>query len=103
MKKSVKRKIERLLKKDETMKQQLVVKLNQLTTCYKALEEAKERHYKNNISTITKDVINSLYIQQCHNDDLVKKICKLVDVLIALDIDFNNELATLIYNHYKNN
>lgn len=98
MKKSVKRKMERMMKKDETLAQRMVIKLNQLTTIYRALEEQKEKQYKQNITTVTKEVIYSLYIQQCYNDDIVKKICKLVNALNELQIDHNNELATLIFN-----
>ena len=100
MKKSVKRKVENLMKKDESVEQVMVLRLSQLTIEYKALEEEKERYYKKNISNVERSVIQSLYLQQVYIDSRIKQICKLVDSLNALQIDFDNELATQVYNYY---
>lgn len=100
MKKSMKRKMERLVKKDELVEQSMVVRLNQYTAEYRALEEEKERYYRKNINNITREIIQSLYLQQYYIDTRIKAICKLVDALNNLQIDFDNEIATQVYNYY---
>ena len=101
MKKSVKRKVEKLVKGDPLKQDHLVVMLQQTTTEYVALEEEKERYYRQNIGKADRVVIHSLYLRQIYLDSLIRKIYKMVDALISLEIDFDNEVATQIYNHYN--
>lgn len=86
-------------KEERNMK--MVVRLNQYTTEYLSLEKQKEEFYKNHYCDTSREVIQSLYLQQCYIDTVVKNIIKTVRYLNEEQVDFDNETATVIYNYYE--
>lgn len=90
----------KMLRLQEEPELKMVIRLNQYTTEYKALEKEKEEFYKSHINDMSRTTIQTLYLQQQYIDSIIKRIVMLVDNLIANEIDFDNECATLVYNYY---
>lgn len=78
----------------------MVVRLNQLTTEYKALEQDKEKFYKRHVDDMSRTTIQTLYLMQVRIDQLIKSIVRLVEHLNNEDIDFENECAILVHDYY---
>ena len=88
------------MKKDAMVEQSIIVRLNQYTTEYMALEEEKERYYRQNVGKADRVVIETLYLRQYYIDGLIKRICKLVDILKDSKVEFDNECAKQLFDHY---
>ena len=80
---------------------ELQIRLGQYTTEYLSLEREKEEYYREHINDMSRTTIKTLYLQQAYIDTVIKKICKLVGRLHLADVDFDNEVATLVYNYYE--
>ena len=80
---------------------ELQIRLGQYTTEYLSLEREKEAYYREHINDMSRTTIKTLYLQQAYIDTVIKKICKLVGRLHLADVDFDNEVATLVYNYYE--
>ena len=78
----------------------MLVRLEKYTTEYMSLEREKEIYYTKNVRNISRTVIVTLYLKQCYIDTVIKQICILVGRLNRNDIDYDNEVATYIYNTY---
>lgn len=81
---------------------ELVVRLNKYTVEYCSLEREKEitfrrYFYQNNYS---RTAITTLYLRQSYIDTLIKKIVMLVRRLYRNEVDFENEVATMLFNEY---
>ena len=77
-----------------------VGQLNSLTTEWKSLENEKERYYRSHLrnNDIGSTTIQTLYLMQERIDSLVVRIVKTVDWFYRNDEDFDNEVATYLYN-----
>ena len=78
------------------------VRLNNYTTEWCSLEKQKRDYYRQkylekDLSTTT---IQTLYMMQDRIDLLVFQIVKKVDWFIRNDEDFDNEVASMIYDQY---
>ena len=78
----------------------MLVRLEKYTTEYMSLEREKEIYYTKNVRNISRTVIVTLYLKQCYIDTLIKQICTLVARLDRNGIDYDNEVATHVYNEY---
>lgn len=78
----------------------MLIRLGQYTTEYLSLEMEKEKYYREHINDMSRTTIVTLYQMQAYIDSVIKRICILVGRLIREDIDFDNEVATLVYNYY---
>lgn len=87
-----------MMKNERELK--LLTKLEKYTTEYVSLEREKEIYYTKNVRNISRTVIVTLYLKQCYIDTVIKQICSLVGRLNYRGIDFDNEVATYIYNTY---
>ena len=79
----------------------LLIRLNQYTTEYLSLEREKEKYYREHSNDMSRTTIVTLYQMQAYIDSVIKKICIMVDRLNRNQIDFDNEVATLVYNYYS--
>ena len=77
------------------------IRLDGYTTEYLALEREKERYYKAHIEDMSRTTIVTLYLMQERIDTVIKQIINTVDRLNRWGIDFDNEVATLVYNYYE--
>lgn len=84
-----------------TREMKLVARLHNYTTEFVAMETEKETYYRKNIRNIDRTTINTLHLMQCHVDTLIKQICMLVRRLNREGIDFDNEVATYVFNTYE--
>ena len=84
----------------EERNMKMVVRLNQYTTEYVSLAKQKEDFCKSHYHDITREAIHSLYLQQSYIDSVVRNIVKTVRYLIEEQVDFDNEVATIIFNYY---
>lgn len=82
-------------------KANLLIRLGQYTTEYLSLEMEKEKYYREHINDMSRTTIVTLYQMQAYIDSVIKRICILVGRLIREDIEFDNEVATLVYNYYS--
>lgn len=82
---------------------ELLVRLNKYTTEYCALEREKEAYYIANVRDISRSVIQSLYLQQAYIDTKIKQIICIVRRLNRNQVDFDNEIATMLFNQYDSN
>ena len=87
--------------KNEVRNLKLMTRLNQYTTEYLSLEMEKEKYYREHINDMSRTTIVTLYQMQAYIDSVIKRICMLVGRLIKDDIEFDNEVATLVYNYYS--
>ena len=86
---------------NEMREMKLLVRLNQYTTEYLSLEMEKEKYYREHANDMSRTTIVTLYQMQAYIDTIIKKICMLVGRLIKDDIEFDNEVATLVYDYYN--
>lgn len=86
---------------NEMRKANLLIRLGQYTTEYLSLEMEKEKYYREHINDMSRTTIVTLYQMQAYIDSVIKRICILVGRLIREDIEFDNEVATLVYNYYS--
>ena len=87
--------------KNEVRNLKLMTRLNQYTTEYLSLEMEKEKYYREHINDMSRTTIVTLYQMQAYIDSVIKRICMLVGRLIKDDIDFDNEVAKLVYDYYS--
>lgn len=80
---------------------ELLVRLNKYTTEYCALEREKESYYIANVRDISRSAIQSLYLQQAYIDSKIKQIICIVQRLNRHQVDFDNEIATMLFNQYE--
>lgn len=78
----------------------MLVRLEKYTTEYMSLEREKELYYLKHTRDISRTAIVTLYLMQEHIDTLIKQICTLVGRLDRNGIDYDNEVATYVYNTY---
>lgn len=78
----------------------MLINLGQYTTEYLALEREKEKYYLSNTKDMSRTTIVTLYLMQSNIDVVIKKIMSLVDRLIRNGVEFDNEVATLVYDYY---
>ena len=76
------------------------IRLGQYTTEYLSLEMDKEKYYREHINDMSRTTIVTLYMMQAHIDTVIRQICGLVGRLMKDDVEFDNEVATLVYNYY---
>lgn len=86
---------------NETRNMKLLIRLGQYTTEYLSLEMEKEKYYREHINDMSRTTIVTLYQMQAYIDSVIRRIVILVGRLIKDDIDFDNEVATLVYNYYS--
>ena len=79
---------------------ELQIRLGQYTTEYLSLEREKEAYYIANVRDISRSVIQSLYLQQAYIDTKIKQIICIVRRLNRNQVDFDNEIATMLFNQY---
>lgn len=84
----------------EERKMSMLIRLGQYTTEYLSLEMEKEKYYREHFNDMSRTTIVTLYQMQAYIDSVIKRICTLVGRLIKDDIDYDNEVATLVYNYY---
>lgn len=84
-----------------TREMKMLIKLGECTAEYLALEREKEIYYVSHVKDLDRTTIITLYLMQKHIDGMIKKIIRLVDRLDRNGIDFDNEVATMVYNHYE--
>lgn len=78
----------------------MLIRLGQYTTEYLSLEMEKEKYYREHLNDMSRTTIVTLYQMQVYIDSVIKRICILVGRLIRDDVEFDNEVATLVYNYY---
>ena len=78
------------------------VRLNKFTTEWSALEKEKRHYYRQKWleNDLESSTIQTLYMMQDRIDLLVFQIVKKVDWFIRNDEDFDNEVASMIYDKY---
>ena len=81
----------------------MLVRLDQYTAEYLTLERQKEQYFKDHSSTPTREVILTLHLQQEYIDTVIRRICMLVRRCHFNEIDFDNEVATMVYDKYDSN
>ena len=86
--------------RNEERKASMLIRLGQYTTEYLSLEMEKEKYYREHLNDMSRTTIVTLYQMQAYIDSVIKRICILVGRLIREDIEFDNEVATLVYNYY---
>ena len=78
----------------------LILRLGEYTAEYLALEREKEIYYLEHTKDMSRTTIVTLYLRQVYIDTLIKKIVRLVDRLRKDDVEFDNEVAILVYDYY---
>lgn len=78
----------------------MIIRLGQYTTEYLALEREKEKYYRSHIEDMSRTTIKTLYLMQARIDTLIKQIVQLVGRLNRNQIDFDNEVANLVFDYY---
>lgn len=78
----------------------MLARLNQYTAEYMALEREKDLYYMQHIKDKSRTAITTLYLMQTNIDTVIKQICMLVRRLDRNGIDYDNEVATILFNQY---